>query len=467
MRTTLAKKRHIQIPLANPSGQASEAMPRCVGARFIAPRGGGATFRLGVRQQYKLQRLQCPMSTPKPFFPSILLLLSLVLSACAPGTGILGGGNWQLSGLQHQHIRAFDVDFKNAQILYAGDAQNGVFVTTDGGQHWVSRSVGLPLPDTLHALSFDATGKKLYIATGKGIFVSADAAQHWNPVGVGTTRAALPVDSYTAFAFDATAPHTIYAGTTHHGVLVSTNDGDTWSAANNGLPAAAVINGLVFDSDHHQLWAATALGVYRSGDKGTTWKALNSGLPSGSVVNVVRIASMSGGSDGLVYAGTNHGFFRSSNSGIHWMPGEESLSGTNIHTILVDFRYPSTLYIGTGVGAFRSDDKGQNWSGIGPGLPRGQSVYALILGATNYSQLYAAVNDVYLYPGTSGGLSLTRLVPLLLLLLMFYLLYRVAQRGRNRRRDMLKPERISETPSNGTHPSPLTHEEKTAPPDIT
>src|SRR6266700_4160353 len=420
MRTTLAKKRHIQIPLANPSGQASEAMPRCVGARFIAPRGGGATFRLGVRQQYKLQRLQCPMSTPKPFFPSILLLLSLVLSACAPGTGILGGGNWQLSGLQHQHIRAFDVDFKNAQILYAGDAQNGVFVTTDGGQHWVSRSVGLPLPDTLNALSFDAT-----------------------------------------------APHTIYAGTTHHGVLVSTNDGDTWSAANNGLPAAAVINGLVFDSDHHQLWAATALGVYRSGDKGTTWKALNSGLPSGSVVNVVRIASMSGGSDGLVYAGTNRGFFRSSNSGIHWMPGEESLSGTNIHTILVDFRYPSTLYIGTGVGAFRSDDKGQNWSGIGPGLPRGQSVYALILGATNYSQLYAAVNDVYLYPGTSGGLSLTRLVPLLLLLLMFYLLSRVAQRGRNRRRDMLKPERISETPSNGTHPSPLTHEEKTAPHDIT
>src|SRR5579859_4062792 len=133
-----------------------------------------------------------------PFVLSILLLLSLALSACAPGTGILGGGNWQLSGLQHQHIRAFDVDFKNAQLLYAGDAQNGVFVTTDGGQHWVSRSAGLPLPDMLYALSFDATGKKLYIATAKGIFVSADAAQHWHAVS--TTQAALPVDSYTAFA---------------------------------------------------------------------------------------------------------------------------------------------------------------------------------------------------------------------------------------------------------------------------
>jgi ligand-binding sensor domain-containing protein len=422
-------------------------------------------MRTTLAKELYIQRSQNPISTRKPFVLSILLLLSLALSACAPGTGILGGGNWQLSGLQHQHIRAFDVDFKDSQLLYAGDAQNGVFVTSDGGQHWVSRSVGLPLPDTLYALSFDATGKKLYIATDKGIFVSADAAQHWNAVN--TTRAALPIDSYTALAFDAAAPHTIYAGTAHHGVLLSTNDGNTWFTAGSGLPAAAVVNGLVFDSDHHHLWAATALGVYRSDDKGTTWQALNSGLPPGSVVNVVRVASMSGGPNGLVYAGTNHGFFRSTDSGTHWMPSEESLSGTSIRAILVDFHYPSTVYIGTSVGAFRSDDSGQNWGGIGPGLPRGQLVYALILGATNYSQLFAAVNDVYLYPGTSGGISLTRLIPLILILLMFYLLYRVAQRGRNRRRNMLKPERISEASSNSAHPSPLTREEKTAPPDIT
>jgi len=417
-----------------------------------------------AKKQRMRGSLYSSVSTRMPFVLSILLILSLALSACAPGTGILGGGNWQLSGLQHQHIRAFEVDFKNSQLLYAGDAQNGVFVTSDGGQHWVSRSVGLPLPDPLYALSFDASGKKLYVATAKGIFVSADAAQLWTAAG--TSKSALPVDSYTALAFDTTAPHTIYAGTAHHGVLVSTNDGATWSTASNGLPAAAAINGLVFDSDHHQLWAATSLGVYRSDDRGTTWNAFNSGLPPGTVVNVVRVASMSGGPIGLVYAGANHGFFRSTDSGMHWMPSEESLAGTSIRAILVDFRYPSTIYIGTDVGAFRSDDSGQNWAGIGPGLPRGQSVYALILGASDYSQLFAAVNDVYLYPGASGGLSLSRLIPLFLLLLMFYLLYRVTRRGRNRRRNMLKPERIIDASSNNAHPTPLTREEKTAPPDI-
>src|SRR5260221_14081733 len=116
-----------------------------------------------LAKKQRIQRSQLPVSIRSPFVLSILLLLSLGLSACAPGTGILGGGNWQLSGLQHQHIRGFDVDLKNSQLLSAGAAQNGVFVTTDGGHHRVSRSVGLPLPDALCALAFDATGKKLYI----------------------------------------------------------------------------------------------------------------------------------------------------------------------------------------------------------------------------------------------------------------------------------------------------------------
>jgi len=381
-----------------------------------------------------------------PFVWQVLLLLSLGLSACAPGTGILGGGNWQLSGLQHQHIRVFEIDFKNPQILYAGDAQNGVFVTIDSGQHWIPRSAGLPLPDAIYALSFDSAGKKLYIASAKGVFVSTDAAQHWNAISAPGNG--LPADdSYTALAFDATVPHTIYAGTAHHGVLFSANDGNTWSAASNGLPTGDAINNLVFDSDQHQLWAATALGVYRSDDRGMTWKTLNDGLPANNAVNTVRVASMSGGVKGFVYAGTDQGFFRSQDSGLHWMPSEESLTGISIHAILVDFRNPSTVYVATSVGALRSDDNGQNWGAIGPGLPRGQSVYALILGASDYSQLYAAVNDVYLYPGSSGGLSSTRLLPLIALLLMFYLLYRLTQRGRNRRREMLKPERISETSS--------------------
>src|SRR6266446_1913671 len=126
----------------------------------------------------------------------LLLLLSLCLSACAPNTGLLAGGDWQVSGLQHQHIRVLEVDFNNTQLLYAGDTQQGVFVSTDSGRHWIQRNIGLPLPIALNVLSFETTGKKLYAATDKGIFVSTVSPQRWQAVS--TVGRDLPTDRYTA-----------------------------------------------------------------------------------------------------------------------------------------------------------------------------------------------------------------------------------------------------------------------------
>src|SRR6266478_643586 len=372
----------------------------------------------------------------------LLLLLSLCLSACAPNTGLLAGGDWQVSGLQHQHIHVLEVGFNNTQLLYAGDTQQGVFASADSGLHWTQQSTGLPLPIDVYALSFDTTGKKLYVATDKGLFVSNDAAQHWQAVGTG-----LPADMYTALAFDSNAPHTIYAGTIRHGVLVSTNDGASWSPSGSGFPTNDAINGLTFDPVQHQLWAATVLGIYRFDERDATWQAFNAGLPTGTIAYTVQVAFLSGGEQGLLFAGTNHGFFRSQDAGAHWTSSEESLLGISVRAILIDFRSPTTIYIATDIGALRSDDSGQYWRGIGPGLPRDKPVYALKLGASNYSQLYAAADDVYLFPGTSSGIGFTHLVPIALVLIFFYLLYRIALRGRNRRGETLKPERTGEPPA--------------------
>src|SRR5215472_4003388 len=87
----------------------------------------------------------------RPWFPFpvlsslslVLLSLQVCLTACAPGTGIFAGGSWQSAGLQKQHIRTLAVDPNNLQNIYAGDAQNGVFASTDAGMHWSQRSTGL------------------------------------------------------------------------------------------------------------------------------------------------------------------------------------------------------------------------------------------------------------------------------------------------------------------------------------
>jgi photosystem II stability/assembly factor-like uncharacterized protein len=379
----------------------------------------------------------------------LLLPLLVLLSACSPTVGIFAGGTWQASGLQNQNIRALAVDPNNLQNIYAGDAQNGVFVSINAGQNWVQKSTGLPLPTGIHALAFNNPGKKLYAATDGGLFLSTDGAQHWN--NVGTAKTGLPTaDSYTAIAFDLNTASIIYVGTAHHGVLKSVNNGVSWSAASADLPTGDTINNLIYDSDAHQLWAATDMGVYRSDNGGTSWQLLNSGIPVADVINTVLPANVSGGTRGLIYAGTNHGFYVSQDAGEHWASSHDSLAGTGIHAILIDYQQATTVYVATDLGALRSSDNGQTWGGISSGIPRNQAVYALAQGASGYSQLYAASRGIYFYPGNSGAFSVGRIIPILVILLFFYLLFLMVSRGRRRSREMFKPERIVESP-----PEPL------------
>ncbi|HXZ03258.1 MAG TPA: hypothetical protein VEH81_00415 [Ktedonobacteraceae bacterium] len=375
----------------------------------------------------------------------IMLLLLVCLTSCASTAGVFAGGKWQSGGLQHQHIRTLAVDPNNPQVIYAGDNQDGVFVSTNAGTNWSQKSIGLTLPITVFALAFDDPGKKLYAATDRGVLVSVDEAAHWIHIS------GLPSDSYTSLAFDLNAPHSIYTATVHNGVYVSRNDGSSWTAVNKGLPAGIHINSLDFDSVEHQLWAATNLGIYRFNDDGALWQVLNNGLPSNIVVNTILSAASSGGNKGLVFSGTNFGFFLSQDDGAKWLPGQEALTGTSVNAILIDYHTVTTVYVGTGIGVLRSDDDGQNWGGIASGLPRDQAVQALAIGANGYNQLYAATNGIYLFPGNSSAFDPSQIFPLLLILAFFFALYRFSTRGRRRSQSIQKPERIVEP----KQPAPL------------
>jgi ligand-binding sensor domain-containing protein len=365
---------------------------------------------------------------------ALLCVLLLSLSGCTSGSGLLGGGNWQADGLQDTQLRVLAVNPNDPQQIYAGDEQGRVFMSANAGQQWQERSSGLPLPAPLSALSLDNAGKKLYAATEKGLFVSTDAAQHWQRL---SPTSDLPATSYTALFFTPGATvQTIYVGTVKQGIFSSTDGGMTWRAASGGLPPGTGVNSLAFDPDLHQLWAATTSGVYRSADQGASWQAFMNGLPANITINAIQTAASSGGAQGLLYIGTNQGLYRSQDAGAHWQRGETPLVGSNIRTILVDFRSGSsgTVYIGSDLGALRSDDKGQNWRSVASGLPKGVTVYALALGATDYAQLYAAADKLYLFPGMGTMSDPKKIVPLVLILFFFYLLLRMTTRTRGRRR---------------------------------
>jgi hypothetical protein len=102
------------------------------------------------------------------------------------------------------------------------------------------------------------------------------------------------------------------------GVFLSTNNGASWTAVNNGLTSQYVESLTVSGSN---LFAGTYGGVFLSTNNGASWTAVNTGLTN----LTVRSLTVSGTN---LFAGTNGGgVFFSANNGASWTAVNAGLTG--------------------------------------------------------------------------------------------------------------------------------------------
>ena len=109
-------------------------------------------------------------------------------------------------------------------------------------------------------------------------------------------------------------------------------------------------------------------GLYRLDTESGRWEAVTAGLPER--VEVRALAAGAGGD--VLYAGTQHGPYRSRDGGATWrampLPGKEQL----VWSIRVHPADPRTLYVGTqGTTIYRSHDGGESWTEITAPEPQG------------------------------------------------------------------------------------------------
>ncbi len=218
------------------------------------------------------------------------------------------------------------------ELLIAASA-DGVYFSQNNGKVWKKRSSGLPI--------IPQTGKK-----------SSNA-----------------LTSYKS---------TIFCGTPS-GVFKTDNQGKTWSDCSSGLNnpdvrALATLDGLIFASTDGD-------GVYCSSDGGNSWSAANTGMPPGSRSRAL-IAH-----EGVLFAGTPYGTFRSTDKGASWTAtvgtaNARSFAAGKELVALGAFRGSGSVYI--------SIDKGEHWKDVSANLPPGGiGVWAM---AMDNQFLYAAIN---------------------------------------------------------------------------
>ena len=159
----------------------------------------------------------------------------------------------------------------------------------------------------------------------------------------------------------------IFAGTFYGGIYRSTDDGENWTAVNNGLtglyiPALAInASGQIFAAT----WDVKACtGIFRSTDNGDSWTEINNGLANLCILSfaINENGDIFAGGDGL---GGPAGVFRSTNNGDSWASVLDTAGNVNGLTVTP----AGAIFAGTyGNGAFRSTDDGNTWTQVNTGL---------------------------------------------------------------------------------------------------
>ena len=189
----------------------------------------------------------------------------------------------------------------------------------------------------------------------------------------------------------------VFAGTASDGVLRSTNSGQSWFQASNGLPNTEYF-ALTASATGYTFAGSWERGLYRSSDNGGSWSLTNIGLVDPTILSLCVSPTT-----GSIFAGTGgDGLYRSTDNGNHWalVLRYTPYPYTQVHSVLVTAQ--GIVFAGTDEGGiFRSTNNGQSWSQLAQSASR-------CLAANQPGVVYAGGIDG-LFRSTNSGTTWTRI----------------------------------------------------------
>ncbi len=196
-----------------------------------------------------------------------------------------------------------------------------------------------------------SSGTAVFAATNLGAFVSTNNGQTWSAINTG-----LPSD--VNLRSIVASGSTLYAGAQTGTAFTSTNGGQSWTSVSTGLPASAI---RVLFIGSNFLLAGTEAGIFRSTNNGQTWTG-TTGLPTGT--QTTRLYQFGT----ALLAATNNGIYASSDNGATWAipaTGGSGIASNSIGSITGGIiQIGSDLFTHTSNGYYRSANNGQSWTSV-------------------------------------------------------------------------------------------------------
>jgi hypothetical protein len=274
----------------------------------------------------------------------------------------------------------------------------------------------------------------LYAATTTGLRLSEDGCSTWRDV---LAQGMQPSGAHVRWL----APYpnnvaVLYTGMDGLGGLYrSTDAGNTWQPASQGLPPNAWVTALAADllqpsrivvglrytqNDHPTAY------VYRSTDGGITWRSSSSGLhllPN----NGAEITGLAWSGGTLFAATASDGLYASNDRGDTWQPAimprrtsfpeQTLLPGAPVGRLLslpistILSNPEGALLINTSEGAFQSLDGARTWQSFGPGQPIIGNTF-LAMDPNTGRAILAGADAIWSHNLPTGAVSLPSAIPL-------------------------------------------------------
>ena len=224
----------------------------------------------------------------------------------------------------------------------------------------------------VRAFEYDGRSRTLYAGSNAGVFISTDDGQNWFPASDG-----LPSMDIQRLLFD----HTIgdlYALVFGSGLYRLRNGSHTWSGA-GGFNGSALLS-LDINQQTGMLYAGLIdYGMYIHPNDGTGWQTIGMWLS-----NIIPYDILAGPQPGEVFVASNNGIYHSTQVTTTW----DLLTGNITTTALVRDPQSGVIYAGSEQGVFTlTPDQGSyqvNLSGLT------QSVVQTLLFDEHSGTLYAA-----------------------------------------------------------------------------
>lgn len=274
--------------------------------------------------------------------------------------------------------------------LIAG-SQSGLYRSDDHGASWQHMVNG---PGPMPALGLaQSPNSVLFLVNADGVYTSSDAGDHWTRSSTG-----LPGTSVLAIAVSPADPQVVYAGTDGQGLFRSIDGSQTWSATALDVPAVPAI--APHPRDPQRVLARAAFQrVYESRDGGLSWQTNWEGMDLQTEVISLLVDP---NNPERIFAGAVTGLYRSLDDGQTWQRVGPELDGQTVFALLVDPVQPARLLAGVTNGVYESMDGGDHWTTSSRGLEQ-VTVTALAMHPTKKDVVYAGTKYRGVYRSADGG----------------------------------------------------------------